>query len=163
MKTTTIRISITAIALGVSGAVSMVYELAWTRALALVIGSSTYAFTSMLVAFLVGIAGGSALYSWRLGAVRASPVTFGPDQVHWTPLRHWRSPLTGVSYPVEWKVRVGGRTIALQALMDDQENDARGSTGTLYWEGAVRVLDDAGRPIGRGYLELTGYGRRVSF
>ena len=68
-----------------------------------------------------------------------------------------------MSYPVEWKVRIGERTIALQPLMDDQENDARGSTGTVYWEGAVRVLDDAGRPIGRGYLELTGYGRRVSF
>ena len=59
---------LTVAALGVSGAVSIVYEVAWTRALALVIGSSTYAFTSMLVAFLVGIAGGSALYSWLWGA-----------------------------------------------------------------------------------------------
>jgi predicted secreted hydrolase len=43
-------------------------------------------------------------------------------------------------------------------MFDDQENDARGSTGTLYWEGAVRAFDVAGRPLGRGYLELTGYG-----
>ena len=50
----------TVLALGVSGAISMVYEVAWTRALALVIGSSTYAFTAMLLAFLIGIAGGSA-------------------------------------------------------------------------------------------------------
>jgi spermidine synthase len=64
------------VALGISGAVSMVYEVAWTRALALVIGSSTYAFTAMLVAFLVGIAGGSALYGWLLGARRAGPATF---------------------------------------------------------------------------------------
>jgi len=27
----------------------------------------------------------------------------------------------------------------------------------VYWEGAVRA-QDAGRPVGRGYLELTGYG-----
>jgi spermidine synthase len=71
---------LTVAALGVSGAVSMVYEVAWTRALALVIGSSTYAFTAMLVAFLVGIAGGSALYSWLWGARPASAATFGMIQ-----------------------------------------------------------------------------------
>jgi spermidine synthase len=72
---------LTIVGLGVSGAVSMVFEVAWTRALALVIGSSTYAFTSMLVAFLLGIAGGSALYSWLWGRRRASPLTFGSIQV----------------------------------------------------------------------------------
>ncbi|MER3424362.1 MAG: hypothetical protein C4293_15220, partial [Nitrospiraceae bacterium] len=53
-------------ALSVSGAVSMLYEVAWTRALTLLIGSSTYAFTSMLVAFLLGIALGSAVYTQAL-------------------------------------------------------------------------------------------------
>ena len=71
---------ITLAALGVSGAVSMVYEVAWTRALALVIGSSTYAFTAMLVTFLAGIAGGSALYSWLLGSRAASPAVFAALQ-----------------------------------------------------------------------------------
>jgi spermidine synthase len=64
------------VALGLSGAVSMVYEVAWTRGLALVIGSSTYAFSAMLIAFLVGIAGGAALYSWLWGAERATAATF---------------------------------------------------------------------------------------
>ncbi len=50
-------------ALGLSGAAAMVYEVAWTRVLALVIGSSTYAFTAMLVAFLAGIAIGSAVFA----------------------------------------------------------------------------------------------------
>jgi spermidine synthase len=67
-------------AMGLSGAVSMIYEVAWTRALALVIGSSTYAFTSMLLAFLVGIAAGSALYSWMWGRRRASLATFATLQ-----------------------------------------------------------------------------------
>jgi predicted secreted hydrolase len=40
--------------------------------------------------------------------------------------------------------------------MDDQELDARASTGTIYWEGAVRAFDGA-KEVGRGYLELTGY------
>ena len=44
--------------------------------------------------------------------------------------------------------------------MDDQEYDARKSTGTIYWEGAVRALRNR-VPAGRGYLELTGYWRRL--
>jgi spermidine synthase len=60
-----------AAALAVSGALSMVYEVAWTRALALVIGSSTYAFSAMLLAFLIGIAAGAAAYSSIRGGRRA--------------------------------------------------------------------------------------------
>ena len=44
--------------------------------------------------------------------------------------------------------------------MDDQENDTRLSSGAIYWEGAVRAAQ-AGKPLGRGYLELTGYGERL--
>jgi predicted secreted hydrolase len=40
--------------------------------------------------------------------------------------------------------------------MDDQELDARTSSGTIYWEGAVRAFSRTSE-IGRGYLELTGY------
>ncbi len=69
-----------AAALAVSGTLSMTYEVAWTRALTLVIGSSTYAFTSMLLAFLVGIAGGSALYSWMRGARRVGVADFAVVQ-----------------------------------------------------------------------------------
>ena len=87
--------------------------------------------------------------------------TYSPNEISWSPLRRWRSPRTGVTYPVEWKITVGGRTILLRPLLDDQENDARASTGTLYWEGAVRAFDERGRAIGRGYLELTGYGERL--
>ncbi len=86
---------------------------------------------------------------------------YAPDEIAWSPLRRWRSPRTGVTYPVEWKIAIGERTMTLRPLMDDQENDARGSTGTLYWEGAVRAFDERGRAIGRGYLELTGYGERL--
>src|SRR5882724_1491071 len=58
---------LTLIALGISGGISMIYEVAWTRALGLIVGSSTFAFTAMLLAFLIGIAGGSAAYSWIWG------------------------------------------------------------------------------------------------
>lgn len=46
---------------GLSGMAAMVYEVAWTRAFVLVFGNSTYAFTTMLAAFLVGLALGAAL------------------------------------------------------------------------------------------------------
>ncbi len=48
---------------GCSGAVSMMYEIGWTRVLAIVLGSSTYAFSVMLATFLLGIALGSYLFS----------------------------------------------------------------------------------------------------
>jgi len=51
--------------LAVSGFVSMMYEVSWTRALSAMIGSSTYAFSIMLITFLVGIALGSSIISRR--------------------------------------------------------------------------------------------------
>jgi predicted secreted hydrolase len=48
----------------------------------------------------------------------------------------------------------------LEPLMDDQELDARTSTGTVYWEGAVSAMRGNAR-VGRGYLELTGYWRPI--
>src|SRR5262245_33663484 len=51
--------------LAVSGLVSMMYEVSLTRALSALIGSSTYAFSIMLVTFLIGIALGSSIISRR--------------------------------------------------------------------------------------------------
>ena len=101
-----------------------------------------------------------AAASWRVGA-SGEAVKYKPQDVAWKPLRHWRSPRTGIRYPVEWKVTVGDRVITLRPLMDDQEIDASGSTGTVYWEGAVRAFDAQNKLIGRGYLELTGYGEKI--
>ncbi len=50
-------------AFGCSGACAMAYEVVWSRALSMAIGSSLQAFALILVTFLVGIAGGSALLS----------------------------------------------------------------------------------------------------
>ena len=46
-----------------SGFAALVYEIAWTRALSLLIGSTVYAFSLMLTAFVLGIAVGSMVYS----------------------------------------------------------------------------------------------------
>ncbi len=75
-------------------------------------------------------------------------------------LRHWRSLRSSARYPVQMRLEVGARSFTLQPLFDDQELDTRASTGTLYWEGAVRVVE-GGREVGRGYMELTGYAGAV--
>ena len=98
---------------------------------------------------------------WAGGAHRTREGTrrvFEPPEIAFVPLRTWRSPRTGASYPVAWRVRAGPFDLTIEPLMDDQENDTRASVGTIYWEGAVRVLQ-GNKPVGRGYLELTGYWR----
>ncbi len=62
------------LSIAISGAAAMVYENAWTHALALVIGGSVYSFTTMLLTFLVGLAAGGYLYArlWGKREVRAS-------------------------------------------------------------------------------------------
>ena len=82
---------------------------------------------------------------------------YAPGEIALVPGRTWRSPRTGIVYPVTFDVRAGSTLLSLEPLMDDQELDARGSVGIVYWEGAVRARI-GGRPVGRGYLELTGYG-----
>ncbi len=51
------------IAYALSGFAALVYEIAWTRALMLIIGSSVYAFCLMLTAFIFGLALGGIVFS----------------------------------------------------------------------------------------------------
>ena len=60
-----------------SGFASLVYENAWTRSLTLVIGSSIYSFSTMLVTFLIGLALGGFIYARVLGGREARLNTFG--------------------------------------------------------------------------------------
>ncbi len=83
-----------------------------------------------------------------------------PGDVDFHAGRRWLSPRTGIVYPVEWTVRAAAREIKLRPLLDDQENDTRLSTGAIYWEGAVKAYEKDSL-VGRGYLELTGYGERL--
>ena len=111
-----------------------------------------------LMAFRMRDKAGRALWAggtWRGpdGRVR----TFAADEIRFEATRSWRSPRTGVAYPVGMTIVAGDSALQLEPLIDDQELDSRASTGTIYWEGAVRAAI-AGREAGRGYLELTGYG-----
>jgi predicted secreted hydrolase len=102
---------------------------------------------------------------WAAGTLRGAnggTRAFSPDQVRFAPLRSWRSPRTGITYPVAMRVSADDTELVLEPLFEDQELDSRASTGTIYWEGAVRA-NIAGREAGRGYLELTGYGAPLKF
>jgi predicted secreted hydrolase len=110
---------------------------------------------SALMAFQVRDAQGHAL--WAGGSLRApngAVTRLAPSDVAFAAKRRWRSPRTGVDYPVDQtltlKLPAGPRQFPLMPLFDDQELDSRPS-GPVYWEGAVRTTG------GRGYLELTGY------
>ena len=116
-----------------------------------------------LMAFRIRDHSGSPL--WAGGTFRESngtPRSFEPNEIRFKALRRWRSPRTGAEYPVAMLVNVGDVEYALEPLMDDQELDSRASTGTIYWEGAVRAIR-AGQEVGRGYLELTGYWKSLKF
>ena len=96
---------------------------------------------------------------WAGGSLRGadgSVHVLKPQEVSFEPARLWRSPRTGTEYPVAMRLRAGGLDLELEPLMDDQELDSRASTGTIYWEGAVRARA-GGKLLGQGYLELTGY------
>jgi len=101
---------------------------------------------------------GAALYAYASlrepGSARVR--TFPPTAVGFEPLARWASPRTGAVYPVAQRIRVGERVFETEPLFEDQELDSRASAGAVYWEGASR-LREAGRLVGRGYLEMTGY------
>ncbi len=118
---------------------------------------------SALTAFRLRRADGSALYAG--GSVRApggEARSFRPGEVTFTPGRAWLSPASQARYPVEWTVETPAGRHTVRALLDTQELDSRGSTGSFYWEGLSDLLDDGGRRIGGGYLEMTGYAGRLS-
>ena len=76
-----------------------------------------------------------------------------------TSLARWQSPHTEGVYPSGWRLSIPQAQLDLEVVaeMADQENRSR-LIGTLhYWEGAVKLLQN-GLPVGKGYVELTGYG-----
>ena len=99
----------------------------------------------------INLDSGESLMAFQMRA-KTGGIHYAPPGVIMRPLRWWKSPRTGVAYPVSMEVN----GLRLEPLLDDQELDARASVGTIYWEGAVRAYREQSE-VGRGYLELTGY------
>ena len=67
--------------LGLSGLTSFAYEIYWTRSLVFIMGNSTYALTTMLSAFLTGIALGGYLVRFVISRTRDPAAIFGWIQI----------------------------------------------------------------------------------
>lgn len=76
-------------------------------------------------------------------------------------LNYWKSPKSGGKYPSRWRLKIPSAKIEIElsALVPSQELLTEGSTGIIYWEGAVAGKGTSnGKPITcEGYVELTGY------
>jgi predicted secreted hydrolase len=85
------------------------------------------------------------------------------DDMRITPASTWKSPRSGATYPMGWRVAVPkfGIDVTLQPLLRDQELVTAGSTRVTYWEGAVDAAGTFGNVAvrGQGYVEMTGYDR----
>lgn len=110
-----------------------------------------------LMAFQIRAKRGGKLWAHGTRRDASGKVTrYAPGQVEFAPQTRWTSPRTRATYPVGAVLATGEERWQLVPLQPDQELDSRRSTGAVYWEGAVTVLQ-AGRRVGRGYLEMTGY------
>lgn len=78
-----------------------------------------------------------------------------------TPTEYWKSATTAARYPIAWRVAVPawGVEVECRAAVRKQELVTKNG-GNSYWEGAVVYQ---GSKRGRGYLEMTGYDKPISF
>jgi spermidine synthase len=65
------------IGFAVSGFAAMVYQITWTRALIMSVGSTTYAFTCILAAFILGLALGSLAIARWVDRWKSPAIAFG--------------------------------------------------------------------------------------
>ena len=81
-------------------------------------------------------------------------------------LQRWKSPASGATYPMKWKVTIPSEATELEitSAFPEQELITKRSTRVTYWEGAVQIRGTArGRPVsGNGYVEMTGYAGKLT-
>jgi spermidine synthase len=70
-------VALAASALTLTGFVALINEVAWARVMALTIGPTTYAFSAMLVLFIVGLAIGSSLTASLAARIRHPVIALG--------------------------------------------------------------------------------------
>ena len=77
--------------------------------------------------------------------------------------RRWKSKDTNADYPAGWTIIIPSESLDLEIepAVADQENRSHVLPNLFYWEGSVIVRSPNGHALGRGYVELTGYGGRL--
>jgi len=117
---------------------------------------------SALTAFRLRRRDGSTL--WDGGSFRRADGELSiarRGETEFTARKHWTSPATNTTYPVEWTVRTPAGVFTVRAVIPNQELDSRGATAAVYWEALPELAGSQGRIVGKGYLEMTGYASRL--
>jgi predicted secreted hydrolase len=78
------------------------------------------------------------------------------EEITMTPSDSQKAP-SGAAYPQHWEISVTGLpAFTIQTAFPGQELWMPQAAGETYFEG-VTDAEAAGKPLGRGYLEMTGY------
>jgi predicted secreted hydrolase len=108
-----------------------------------------------LMLFIVRDPNQDLLVGGSLTGPDCAPREILPDEFQVTAKGTWQSPHgKQATYPSGWTIEVLGETFEVDPVLEDQEVDA---LFFRYWEGACTVTGPSGEPLGRAYVELTGY------
>ncbi|MEK9726788.1 MAG: lipocalin family protein, partial [Candidatus Margulisiibacteriota bacterium] len=72
------------------------------------------------------------------------------------PLANWTSPISGISYPIQWRLLIPNQNIDLKINARFKQQELKNSIPVpfFYWEGQSSV---SGTHTGNAYMELVGY------
>jgi predicted secreted hydrolase len=102
----------------------------------------------------------SPFSSGTLVAKDGKALSLSPEDFSIEETTHWKSPASGGMYPSRWTLRVPRASLHVEVVpvLAGQELLTEKSTHVTYWEGACDVAAPAtGTPLGRAYVEMTGY------
>jgi len=171
-------------AIGISGAIALGYEIVWSRALAIVLGHSIYAFTFVLATYLAGVASGGALAAPFLDRLRRPERAFAGGLLalatlsgacfYLVPLLPFRDYSLGVA-PLAYIARnlvcaaalLALPTLLLGALLPLAIRVCTGSleragadAGRIY---AWNTLGAIGGSVATGFVLIPRFGTQLSF
>jgi spermidine synthase len=152
------------IGFAVSGFAAMVYQITWTRTLVMSLGSSTYAFTCILAAFIFGLAAGSVAVArwidrWRDPAWVFALFELGiaVSAVLIVPLYHVIPPAARglvVAYQQEYSTLLAAQFLLIIAVTLIP-TFLMGAIMPLVARIVARRRDDSGAAVGRAYAVNT--------
>ena len=93
------RRGLAAVAVALSGFAGLMYEIAWMRVFAMVVGPTTYAFAATVAAVIAGIAAGSAAGAWGAGRTRRPALWLAFTLAATAIVATWASSLAGGYVP----------------------------------------------------------------
>jgi spermidine synthase len=145
---------------GITGILAMLCQVCWTRVLSMVIGSSVYAFTIILSAFLFGLALGAWFGSWLVRRIQ-NAVSWLAVLLVATGAAVWlsialvdRLPLYFLYLAKIWPLTptlLFGIKAVLSALLILIPTTAMGAIFPLVMRGYFRQSDPIGNTVGRAY------------